>query len=63
MTWDESDCPIADTNLTHSQSVRPDSDHYADQTQLYSDKGWVRFPFCEDEIQAAQIGETVILEE
>ncbi len=63
VTWDESDCPIADTILTHSQSVRPDSDHYADQTQLYAEKGWVRFPFCEDEIQSAQIGETLILEE
>ncbi len=63
VTWDESECPIADTILTHSQSVRPDSDHYGDQTQLYAEKGWVRFPFCEDEIQAAQIGETIILEE
>jgi acyl-homoserine-lactone acylase len=30
---------------------------------LYSNKEWVRFPFCEDQIVAAQIGETLILEE
>ncbi len=63
VTWDESECPIADTILTHSQSVQPDSDYYADQTRLYADKRWVRFPFCEEEIQAAQIGETLLLEE
>jgi acyl-homoserine-lactone acylase len=49
--------------LTHSQSVRPDSDHYADQTKLYADKRWVRFPFCEEDIVAQQIGETLLLEE
>ncbi len=63
VTWDETECPIADTILTHSQSVQPDSDYYADQTKLYADKRWVRFPFCEEEIQAAQVGETLILEE
>ncbi|KAA1194314.1 hypothetical protein F0M18_02450 [Pseudohalioglobus sediminis] len=63
VSWDESECPIADTMLTHSQSVRPDSDHYADQSRLYAEKRWVRFPFCEQDIQAAQIGETLIIEE
>ncbi len=63
VSWDESECPIADTILTHSQSVQPDSDHYADQTRLYADKRWVRFPFCEEDIVAAQIGETLLLEE
>ena len=62
VTWDGSDCPIADTMLVHSQSVQPTSPHYADQTRLYANKEWVRFPFCEEEIQAAQIGETLILE-
>jgi acyl-homoserine-lactone acylase len=62
VTWDGSDCPIADTMLVHSQSVQPTSPHYADQTRLYAKKEWVRFPFCEEEIQAAQIGETLILE-
>jgi len=63
VTWDESDCPIADAILTHSQSVQETSDFYADQSKLYSDKRWVRFPFCEEDIVAAQIGETLVLEE
>ncbi|MDH4042120.1 MAG: penicillin acylase family protein, partial [Gammaproteobacteria bacterium] len=63
VTWDESDCPIADTILTHSQSVQPTSDHYSDQSKLYADKRWVRFPFCEEDIAARQIGETLVVEE
>lgn len=63
VTWDESECPIADVILVPSQSTDPTSPHFADQTMLYSNKQWVRFPFCEDEIVAAQIGETLILEE
>tara|TARA_R110002110_G_scaffold205066_7_gene417268 strand:+ start:423044 stop:425527 length:2484 start_codon:yes stop_codon:yes gene_type:complete len=63
VTWDESDCPIADTILTHSQSTDPESPHYGDQTRLYADKRWVRFPFCESDIAAQQIGETLLLEE
>jgi acyl-homoserine-lactone acylase len=63
VTWDESECPIADVILVPSQSTDPASPHFADQTMLYSNKEWVRFPFCEAEIVAAQIGETLILEE
>ena len=63
VTWDESECPIADVILVPSQSTDPESPHFADQTKLYSDKRWVRFPFCEDDISAAQIGETLVLEE
>lgn len=62
VTWND-ECPIADTVLTPSQSGDPESPHYADQTELYSRKGWVRFPYCEEEIQAAQLGETLIIEE
>ena len=63
VTWDESDCPIADVILVPSQSTDPESPHFADQTKLYSDKGWLRFPFCEEDIAANQIGDTLILEE
>ncbi len=63
VTWDESDCPIADTILTHSQSTDPASPHYGDQTPEYADKRWVRFPFCAEDIAAQQIGETLVLEE
>ena len=63
VTWGDDECPIADTLLVPSQSSDPQSPHYADQTELYSRKEWVRFPFCEAEISAAQIGETVTVEE
>jgi acyl-homoserine-lactone acylase len=63
VTWDESECPIADVILVPSQSTDPESPHFADQTKLYSDKQWVRFPFCEEDIQANQIGETLVVEE
>jgi acyl-homoserine-lactone acylase len=61
VTWDDSDCPIADTILTHSQSTDPASPHYGDQTELYAIKQWVRMPYCEAEIEAAKIGDTIIL--
>ena len=63
VTWDESECPIAEAILTHSQSVQPDSDYYSDQSVLYSDKRWAPFPFCEEDIAAQQVGETLVLEE
>ena len=63
VTWDESECPIVDAILVPSQSTDPASAHFADQTKLYSNKDWVRFPFCESEIVAQQIGETLVLEE
>lgn len=61
VTWDDTDCPIADTILTHSQSADPASPHYGDQTELYAIKQWVRMPYCEAEIEAAKIGDTIIL--
>ena len=62
VTWDD-ECPVVDTVLAPSQSSDPESPHYADQTALYSRKEWVRFPYCEAEIEAAQIGETIVIEE
>ena len=52
VTWDDSECPIADVILVPSQSTDPTSPHYADQTRLYSNKEWIRFPFCEEQISA-----------
>ncbi|MEP5763948.1 MAG: penicillin acylase family protein [Halieaceae bacterium] len=63
VTWDEGDCPIADAILVHSQSSDPDSDHYGDQTALYSNKEWVRYPYCEDAIETERIADTLLLEE
>ncbi|MBM69724.1 MAG: hypothetical protein CME43_09640 [Haliea sp.] len=63
VTWDDSECPIADVILVPSQSTNPESPHFADQTELYANKQWVRFPYCEADIAAQQIGETLILQE
>ena len=63
VTWDDSDCPIADTILTHSQSTDPASPYYGDQSLEYSQKRWVRFPFCDADIAAAQVGDTLTLQE
>ncbi len=63
VTWDESECPIADVILVPSQSTNPASPHFSDQTELYANKQWVRFPYCEADITARQIGETLLLQE
>ena len=57
VTWDETECPDAFAVLTYSQSTNPASDHYADLTQVYSDKGWNDMPYCDADIQAAKIDE------
>ena len=51
--FDGTPCPDAVTLLTYSQSSEPSSPHYADQTALYSRKGWVRDRFCERDILAS----------
>ena len=57
VTWDETECPDAFAVLTYSQSQNPASPHYADMTQLYSDKGWNDMPFCPADIEAEKISE------
>ena len=57
VTWDETECPDAYAVLTYSQSTNPASDHYADLTQVYSDKGWNDMPYCAADIEAAKIDE------
>ncbi len=51
VTFDENG-PVAEALLSYSQSSDPESPHYADQTQLYTDKQWVDLPFTEAEILA-----------
>lgn len=66
VTWEDQgdeSCPVADTLLVSSQSSDPTSPHFADQTELYSRKEWAPFPFCEDQIEAALIGEILVVEE
>ena len=43
-------CPRAHTILTYSQSMDPTSEHYADMTRLYGEKGWVTPPFCKEDM-------------
>ncbi|HET6417322.1 MAG TPA: penicillin acylase family protein [Polyangiales bacterium] len=57
VTWDETECPDAYAVLTYSQSTNPASAHYADLTQVYSDKSWNDMPYCDADIQAAKIDE------
>ncbi len=52
ISWDEDGKLDPRGILTYSQSQEPESPHYADLTQLYSDGQWIRFPFNEAEIQA-----------
>ena len=58
VAYDE-DGPRAEAFLTYSESSDPESDHYADQTQLFSDKQWRACLFREDDILADPELETV----
>lgn len=44
--------PVAQAMLTYGQSTDPKSPWYADQTKVYSRKGWPVLPFTPDRIQA-----------
>lgn len=48
--------PVADAVLSYSQSTDPASPYYADQTLLYSQKGWHRLPFHTADIAADGAG-------
>ncbi|MAA76101.1 MAG: hypothetical protein CMN28_15510 [Salinisphaeraceae bacterium] len=52
VTWDSSGNPLAEGFLTYSQSTDPASPHFRDQTERYSAKQWIKYPFTEEEIQA-----------
>ncbi len=61
VTWDETECPDAYAVLTYSQSSDPASDHFADLTQVYSDKAWNDMPYCAADIEATKISEMEIM--
>ena len=63
VTFDESDCPVADAIITTSQSINPESPYHSDQSELYSRKEWVRMPFCGGQVEAARIAEPLDLSE
>jgi acyl-homoserine-lactone acylase len=43
--------PDARAIVTYSQSTDPDSPHFSDMTQVFSDQGWVTFPYQMGDIQ------------
>ena len=51
VTWDD-DGVVAEGILSYSQSSDPDNPHFQDQTELYSQKKWVKLPFKEKDILA-----------
>ncbi len=50
MRWVD-DWPDVRAIVTYSQSTDPDSPHFSDMTQVFSDQGWVAFPFQMGDIQ------------
>jgi acyl-homoserine-lactone acylase len=48
--------------VTYSQSTDPDSPHFADMTQLFSDQGWVEFPYKHRDIRRQQIERKFLFE-
>jgi acyl-homoserine-lactone acylase len=62
VTWD-GNWPDARAIVTYSQSTDPDSPHFSDMTQLFSDEGWVQLPYKEGDIMADPELESVVLRE
>ena len=52
VSFDGDGCPDTRTVLTYSQSTNPRSPHYADQTRLFSEEGWVTGRFCKRDVLA-----------
>ncbi len=63
VTWDADYNPQAEALLSYSQSPQSDNAHYADQTELYSQKKFVKLPFSDAEIKADPNFSSVILEQ
>lgn len=61
VTWGKNG-PKAQGVLTYSQSTDPESPHFSDQTQLFSDYGWNRLPFSNKEIKADLISKDRLTE-
>jgi acyl-homoserine-lactone acylase len=57
VSFDGDGCPDARTILTYSQSTNPSSPHYADQTRLYAEGGWVTDRFCKADVRANTLRE------
>ena len=50
----------ARTILTYGQSEDPGSPWSSDQTELFSRKQWVRFPFTPEQVDAARVSRTTV---
>ena len=61
VTWNDGPCPDARKILTYSLSSDPTSPHFADQTALYSQKGWVTDRFCAADIAASPVKQVLHL--
>jgi len=59
--WDKG-WPVVEAIVTYSQSTDPDSPHFSDMTQVFSDQGWVKFPFKVRDIKKEQIGSISLFE-
>ncbi|MCW3015623.1 MAG: hypothetical protein JWO02_2715 [Solirubrobacterales bacterium] len=44
-------CPDVRTILTYGESANPDSVHTSDQTKAFSQKQWVKLPFCAADLE------------
>ena len=49
------DWPDVRAIVTYSQSTDPDSPHFSDMTQVFSDQGWVTFPYRMGDIQQDEV--------
>ena len=55
VAFDGDGCPDARTILTYSQSTNPTSEHFSDQTALFSRSGWVTDRFCDGDVAAGTL--------
>jgi acyl-homoserine-lactone acylase len=62
VSW-EGNWPEARAIVTYSQSTDPDSPHFSDMTRLFSEEGWIRFPFQMGDILSDPELETRLLKE
>ena len=54
--------PVVQAIVTYSQSTDPDSPHFSDMTQVFSDQGWVSFPYRVRDIKKEQIDSISLFE-
>ena len=62
VSWD-GNWPEVRAIVTYSQSTDPDSPHFSDMTHLFSEEGWIRFPYQMKDIQGDPELETISIGE